>query len=156
MMNRIGLDNKKAKELSEKLNILLSDYQIFYQNLRSYHWNIKGENFFELHEKFEQFYNDAQEKIDEIAERILTLGGKPYHTYKDYLKYSDIEERSEVEDGKKAMGYVLDSFQKLLVHERAILQMADDATDEGTLSLMSDYISEQEKTIWMLSAFLGK
>lgn len=155
-MNTIGLDIEKAKGLSKKMNILLSDYQIFYQNLRAYHWNIKGDNFFELHAKFEQFYNDAQVKIDEIAERILTLGGKPLHTFSDYLKNSDIEERKEVEDGKKAVGYIVDSLQKLLVHEREILELASDAGDEGTLSLMSDYISEQEKTIWMLNAYLGK
>lgn len=155
-MNTIGLDSKKAKELVDKLNILLSDYQIFYQNLRSYHWNIKGENFFELHAKFEQFYNDAQQKIDEIAERVLTLGGKPFHTFSHYIQYSDIKEREEVEDGKTAIAFIVDSIQKLLSHERKILELASVAKDEGSLSLMSDYISEQEKTLWMLNAYLGR
>lgn len=73
-MNRIGLDQQKAKELSTELNSLLANYQIFYMNTRGYHWNIKGEKFFELHVKFEEIYNDLLLKVDEIAERVLTLG----------------------------------------------------------------------------------
>ena len=72
--NAIGLDPNKAKQLSEKLNVLLADYSLFYQNTRGFHWNIKGEKFFELHVKFEKLYNDLLLKIDEVAERILTLG----------------------------------------------------------------------------------
>lgn len=155
-MNAIGLERKISEQLSEKLNILLSDYQIFYQNLRAYHWNIKGDNFFELHAKFEQYYNDAQLKIDEIAERILTLGGLPLHTYSDYITHSDIEERNHIENGKKAVGFILDSLKKLLIREREILELASEAKDEGSLSLMSDYIGEQEKLVWMLNAFLGR
>jgi starvation-inducible DNA-binding protein len=80
MNNLIGIDKEKATELSQKLNQLLADYQLFYQNLRGLHWNIKGKEFFELHLKFEEYYNDAVVKVDEIAERILTLGGEPLHT----------------------------------------------------------------------------
>ena len=75
--NGIGLDSRDAKKLAEKLNELLANYSIFYQNTRGYHWNIKGEKFFELHLKFEELYNDLLIKIDEVAERILTLGASP-------------------------------------------------------------------------------
>ena len=92
LTNRIGLDSKYAKELADKLNTLLADYQVFYMNARGYHWNIKGDKFFELHLKFEELYNDALLKIDEVAERILTLGFTPMHTYSDYLKNSDFKE----------------------------------------------------------------
>ena len=78
MKNSIGINIEKAAELSENLNKLLADYQLFYQNLRGLHWNIKGREFFELHLKFEEYYNDAVIKVDEIAERILTLDGEPY------------------------------------------------------------------------------
>ena len=72
------------------LNSLLANFQIYYQNLRGLHWNIKGKNFFDLHTKFEEFYTDSQIKIDEIAERILTLQGKPLHTFSDYIAHSNV------------------------------------------------------------------
>lgn len=81
--NRIGLDAAKAKVLGDKLNVLLSNLQVLYINTRGFHWNIKGDNFFELHLKFEEFYTDLQQKIDEVAERILTLGHVPDHSYSD-------------------------------------------------------------------------
>ena len=72
-------------EIVSRLNTLLADYQIHYQNLRGLHWNIQGRSFFTLHSVFEQYYNQAAERIDALAERILMLGGKPLHTYQDYL-----------------------------------------------------------------------
>ena len=85
----IGLDEKKSAKLGDKLNELLANYQIFYMNVRGFHWNIKGEQFFELHVKFEETYNDLLLKVDEIAERILTLGQRPMHAYSTYIKASD-------------------------------------------------------------------
>ena len=110
-LNSIGLDEKKSKQLAASLNDLLANYSIFYQNLRGYHWNIKGNKFFELHLKFEELYNDLVLKIDEIAERILTLGFAPNHKYSDYRKMSTITEKSEVSDGTKAVKDILDSFK---------------------------------------------
>lgn len=152
----IGIDKKKADSLNKKLNLLLADYQIFYTNLRGFHWNIKGEKFFELHLKFEELYNDMIIKIDEIAERILTLGGTPANAYSEYLKVSEIKEVIFESDGKKAVESILKSFQVLLVNQREILDLSGDAGDEGTNALMSDYIREQEKLVWMLSAYLNK
>ena len=93
--NIIGLDANKAKKLAELLNVLLANYQLFYINSRGFHWNIKGEKFFELHLKFEELYTDTQLKIDEIAERILTLGHTPDHTFTDFLKLSKIKEQKK-------------------------------------------------------------
>lgn len=155
-LNKIGLDTQKSEELSEMLSDLLSNYTIFYQNVRGYHWNVKGEKFFELHLKFEELYNDLILKIDEIAERILTLGYAPNHKYSDYLKSSSIQETNEVNDGFKAVGNILSSFQELLVKQRVILDLSSEINDEGTNSMMSDYIREQEKLVWMYSAFLNK
>jgi len=154
--NRIGLDAVKAKDLADLLNNLLANYQTFYINSRGFHWNIKGEKFFELHIKFEELYTDTQLKIDEIAERILTLGHTPNHTFTDYLKLSKIKEQKNVTDGVKAVNSVIDSFGILLDVERNLLTLSAEAEDEGTNALMSDYIRQQEKLIWMYSAYLNK
>ncbi|WKV11199.1 Dps family protein [Marivirga harenae] len=154
--NQIGLDNEKAKQLAGKLNELLANYSIFYQNTRGYHWNIKGEKFFELHVKFEELYNDLILKIDEVAERILTLGYTPKHNYADYRSISKIKESVEVKDGIKAIENILESFKTIIIFQRELLTLSSDADDEGTNALMSDYIREQEKLVWMYSAFLNK
>jgi len=155
-INAIGLDITKAKHLAEKLNELLANYSIFYQNTRGYHWNIKGEKFFELHVKFEELYNDLILKIDEVAERILTLGHTPKHNYSDYKTTSIIKESIQVSDGMSAVGNILNSFQTIIVLQREILTLSNDAEDEGTNALMSDYIRIQEKLVWMYSSFLSK
>jgi len=154
MKNLIGLNSKQAVVLSNVLNELLSDYQMFYQNLRGLHWNIKGRAFFELHVKFEEYYDDAVIKIDEIAERILTLEGVPLHTFSDYIKVSEIKEEKGISDGAKGVKIIIDNFSTLILKERELLKLASEADDEGTASLMSDYISETEKTLWMLSSYL--
>ncbi|MBR9921560.1 MAG: DNA starvation/stationary phase protection protein [Bacteroidetes bacterium] len=154
-LNAIGLDVKKSEVLAEKLNVLLANYSIFYQNTRGYHWNIKGEKFFELHLKFEELYNDLLMKIDEIAERVLTLGHAPNHRYSLYQTQATITESTQVSEGIKAVENILDSFQKIISQQRELLDISADAEDEGTNALMSDYIRDQEKLVWMYSAFLG-
>ena len=153
-LNHIGLDNEVSKKLADQLNDLLANYSVFYQNVRGFHWNIQGEKFFELHTKFEELYNDLFEKIDEVAERVLTLGETPQHKFSDYQAISKIEESQDTADGLSAVSQILESFQVLLTKQRAILELSED--DEGTNSLMSDYIREQEKLVWMYSAFLKK
>src|SRR5690554_5532026 len=154
MKNLVGIERKKAEKLVVELNILLADYEIFYQNLRGLHWNIKGKEFFELHSKFEELYDDAFIKIDEIAERILTLEGEPLHTYTDYLKTSSIKEEKSVTNGVEGVKIIVKNFSTIITTEREILDLASEANDEGTVSLMSDYISQTEKTLWMLNSYL--
>jgi len=125
-------------------------------NVRGLHWNIKGKDFFVLHEKFEELYNGSLENIDEVAERILTLGVTPLHSYKVYTKISKIEEVENVFDSVAAVNTVLDGLRQLLIIEREILAVASEINDEGTVSLMSDYITEQEKLVWMFSAVVAK
>ncbi|MCU0442904.1 MAG: DNA starvation/stationary phase protection protein [Bacteroidia bacterium] len=155
-LSPIGLSKTASNTLAIKLNSLLANYQQFYMNARGYHWNIKGEKFFELHLKFEELYTDAQLKVDEIAERILTLGHTPLHSYTDYLKGAAIPEYKNVSDGKKAIEQVLKAFSVFIGIERELLTLSADAGDEGTNALMSDYIREQEKLVWMYSAYLNK
>jgi len=151
----IGLDKVKTESLIEGLNTLLANYQVYYQNLRGLHWNIKGKNFFELHVKFEEFYTDSQEKIDMIAERILTLGGTPLHTFSDYVELAKVPVGKNVTNDEQSVQLVVTSLAELLKIERVLLEESDGADDEGTNSMMSDFISEQEKTVWMLNAWLN-
>ncbi|MDO6492288.1 MAG: Dps family protein [Cellulophaga sp.] len=153
-LNSIGLEVEKAKELNSKLNVLLSSFQVYYQNLRGVHWNIRGRRFFDLHIKFEELYTDANEKVDMIAERILTLGGKPLHTFEDYMSVSKLPVGKNISIDVEAIKLIVNSLKELLVIERDLLDLSDDANDEGTNSLMSDFIAEQEKTIWMMNAWL--
>lgn len=111
----IGLNETDCQQISEKLNILLADYSIFYQNTRGAHWNIRGDKFFTLHPKFEELYNTLVLKIDEIAERILTLGSTPNHNYSDYLTLSTIQESKEVSDADKAVENILAPLKSLLI-----------------------------------------
>ena len=151
----LGLDKKETANLVDELNGLLSNFQIYYQNLRGLHWNIKGKNFFELHVKFEEFYTDSQVKIDDIAERILTLQGKPLHTFSDYVQNATVPVGKDISNDVEGVELVVNSLSELLKIERVILELSDNADDEGTNSMMSDFIAEQEKTIWMLNSWLG-
>jgi starvation-inducible DNA-binding protein len=147
--------NTKNQKVTEKLNQLLADYQIYYQNLRGLHWNVKGAMFFMLHEKYEEYYNEAAEVIDEIAERILMVGGQPLHTFADYLKTASLKVVSNVSDGKEGVQIVLDDTRYLLNSFREILELAGETGDEGTVALMSEWIGAAEKRIWMLESCMG-
>jgi starvation-inducible DNA-binding protein len=157
MMNitNIGLNKKDSENLVRDLNSLLANFQVYYQNLRGIHWNIKGKNFFDLHNKFEELYTDSQLKIDVIAERILTLQGSPLHTFEDYTALSKVNVGKNISNDEKAVELVVNSLSTLLEIEREILAFSDEKNDEGTNALMSEFISEQEKTIWMMNAWLG-
>lgn len=155
-INAIGLESTKTVKIASALNSLLASYHIFYMNARGFHWNISGDKFFELHLKFEELYTDSLLKIDEIAERILTLGSIPVHSFSDYVKQSAIKEVKNIKDGKKAITILLDGLKTILIQERLILELSEKANDEGTNALMSDYLTAQEKIVWMYSAYLGK
>jgi len=151
----IGIDPKDCAIIAEKLNVLLANYSVFYQNTRGAHWNIKGDDFFTLHLKFEELYNNLILKIDEVAERILTLGFSPEHNYTSYLEKATIEESKDVSDGNKCVENILKSLKILIQLQRELLTITEKAGDEGTNALMSDYISEQEKEAWMYNSYLG-
>jgi starvation-inducible DNA-binding protein len=151
--NILGLPVKESKEMVTELNVLLSNFQVYYQNLRGIHWNIRGKRFFELHVKFEELYNDAQLKVDMVAERILTIGGNPLHTFEDYIKHNKLQVGKSISNDEKAVQLIIDSLSDLLKLERELLNKSDEINDEGTNAMMSDFISEQEKTIWMMRAW---
>lgn len=155
-LNSIGLNEEKAKDLAKDLNTLLANFQVYYQNLRGVHWNIKGKRFFDLHVKFEELYTDANMKVDAIAERILTLGSTPLHTFDDYVKVAKVPVGKDISEDVQSVKLVVSSLTELLNIERAILDKSDTLNDEGTNAMMSDLITEQEKTVWMFKAWLGE
>ena len=155
MKSPIGLDTVQSQALAAELNKLLASYQILYMNVRGFHWNIRGNQFFELHLKFEEIHNDLLLKVDALAERILTLDGVPLHSFSDYIKVSAIPEQKGLHDGRACVESLLESFRELLVAQRRILSQAADAGDEGTASILSDYVQQQEKLVWMLRAYLA-
>src|SRR5699024_4996789 len=106
-INKIGLKIADSEKVAKKLNELLSNYQIFYMNVRGFHWNIKGDDFFVYHEKFEELYNDSLHNIDEIAERILTLGLVPLHSFSAYKAVSSIKEAENVAQSKESIQIIL-------------------------------------------------
>ncbi len=152
--NQIGLDKPKAEGLAQQLNELLANYQVFYMNARGFHWNITGEKFFELHAKFEELYNDLVLKVDEVAERILTLGQTPVHSFTEYTRISRVKEAINVSGGTEAIRSIVESLQTVIGLQRTIMQLSQQANDEGTSALMSDYIRQQEKMVWMYSSYL--
>jgi starvation-inducible DNA-binding protein len=154
--NHLGLPKKETKTLIEDLNLLLANFQVYYQNLRGLHWNIRGKRFFDLHIKFEELYNDSQLKIDMVAERVLTLGGIPLHTFEDYIIKSTLKAGKNIHNDEQAITLIVGSLTGLLKQERKILSLSAEIDDEGTNSMISDFIKEQEKTIWMMNAWLEK
>jgi len=156
----IGLSTfrwKKVESVVAALKQLLADYQIFYTNLRGFHWNVKGKGFFTLHAKYEELYNDAAEKIDEIAERILQLGYTPENRFSEYLKTSNIKEDGNLPlKGKDGLRRVLENLGNLIAQERKIVDLAGEYSDEATVALMDDFLVGQEKNVWMLVSFLDK
>ncbi|RAU82169.1 Dps family protein [Pontibacter arcticus] len=154
-LNKIGLEKEDSQQIAEKLNQLLANYHLYYQNLRGFHWNIKGEYFFQLHVKFEELYTVALTKIDAIAERILTIGQQPLHSFSAYLNAASIQEAINVSGGKETVAATQAGLNVILNLEREILSLAAEKGDEGTVALMSEDINENEKTLWMLNAFMS-
>lgn len=155
-MSYLNLDKEKTEKTVEELNVLLADYHLYYQKLRNFHWNIIGQNFFDLHEKFEELYDDAKLKVDEIAERILTLRFQPTSNYSDYLKKSNLKESSsDLSDGEM-VSILLEDHGKILRQMTKVIETADKNGDEGTIDMIGAYIRELEKTSWMLDAWKMK
>ena len=138
-----GLNAAAVAPVVKALNQLLADFQVYYTNLRGLHWNIRGNQFFSLHTHFE------------IAERLLQLEATPEHRFSAYLQQSEVKELGVVHDKEDALQYVLDTLRLLIAEERAVLAVAQEAGDEVTVALISDYLRGQEKEVWMLAATLA-
>ena len=142
--NITGLSESASKEMAKHLNDLLANYQLLYINTRGYHWNIKGTHFFELHELFETIYDKLLEQLDEIAERILTLGHIPDHSYSDYLQKSIVQEHTNATNDKACVEGLFEALKLILTHQRDIIATAHNNGDDATIDMLSDYILHQE------------
>ena len=153
ILDIIGLQAQGADNVVKALHQLLADFQVYYTNLRGFHWNVKGKEFLQLHSYPEKMYDDTAEKVDEVAERILMLGGNPDNRFSEYLRVAQVKEVTNISGGGQIIENVLQTLSLLIASERQILSTASEVGDEVTVSLMSDYLKEQEKLVWMLSAY---
>ncbi|MEM9895401.1 MAG: DNA starvation/stationary phase protection protein [Bacteroidota bacterium] len=144
------------QELVNSLNLLLSNFHIYYQNTRGFHWNIKGKNFFELHAKFEELYTEALTNIDDIAERILTIKGRPDHTLETYLEKSAIKSVKDLSDDLQIVEAILVNLKQLVDQENKVKLIASDIGDDETEDMMIALVNSHEKTIWMFESWLEK
>lgn len=155
-MSYLNMNEEELMPVVVELNVLLADYHVYYQKLRSRHWNITGKNFFDLHAQFEAMYNDAKIKIDEIAERILTLRFHPMSRLEDYLKTSAILEDAPLKEDYDMVTDTLNDHKLLLTQMSKVIKKAETVSDEGTIDLIGAYIRELEKISWMLHAWTKK
>lgn len=139
----------------EKLNLYLANLNVLYRKVQNYHWNIVGAGFFSVHEKLEEYYNAINEQIDDVAERILSIGGRPLGTLKDYLAVTTIKEAENREISiPETVADVKKEFEAMLKLVKEVKEAADEENDYGTSALVDEYISTYEKDLWMLNAYL--
>lgn len=153
---KLGWTAKETDKISTALNDLLANYSVHYQKLRNYHWNVKGSDFFDLHEQFEAQYNEALQHIDEIAERIRIFQETPLSTMKDYLEVSEIKETSSNLESDLMVREILSDYTILLKYMFNVVEVAVAQEDSGTEEMVKRFINTKEKHHWMLTAFLAK
>lgn len=143
------------EKLVSSLNNQLADWNILFTKLHNYHWYVTGPEFFTLHTKFEEYYTEAATYIDSIAERILTIEGKPLATLKEYLEVSSIEEASSKEDAKEMVAILAADFEKVIAASNETIALAEEAGDESTADMFIGIKTSLEQHVWMLKAYLG-
>ena len=151
---KLGFSHLETKEIVENLNILLANYHIHYQKLRNFHWNVEGPDFFDLHQKFEEQYNEVKLNIDAVAERIRVFGKKPQSTLREYLETAGIEETSSALTSREMMQEVLYDFEKLISYMMDVIGSANRIGDTGTVDMVTKFIRRMEKKHWMYSSWL--
>lgn len=144
-----------GNDLDRGLSHLLADYQVFYQKLRGYHWNVTGPLFFGLHQQFEEMYNDAALKVDEVAERLAARGVRPPSTLKETLELTRLTEDGATADPRQMVQQVIDDLGSLNGSLRELSATAGESGDAASINLLDGFADGQEKTAWMLRAFLA-
>ncbi|MEO2214245.1 Dps family protein [Paenibacillus amylolyticus] len=145
----------QVKSVEQVLNRQVANLNVLYVKIHNYHWYVKGPNFFTLHVKFEEFYNEVTVQMDEIAERILTLKGSPAATMKEYLELSSIQEAAGGEDAKTMVQNLIEDFATLSNEYQEGIEVADAAEDQPTSDMLTGFKADLEKHMWMLRSFLG-
>ena len=147
--------NSAVQSMINGLNDVLANRQVYYANLRGLHWDIAGDKFFELHELYEEYYNEEAAAIDQVAERIAMLGGHPENRFSEYLKQSDIKETHHVSDWEKGVNQVLDSMKTLHEKYRNLVKSATEADAFGTVALAGKHPAAIEAHLWKLTAYMA-
>lgn len=150
----IGLSDKVREQIASLLFKLLSDEFVVYVKARNYHWNVVGPNFKELHEFFQKIYEELNDEIDEIAERIRALGLKVPANMKNFLSETNLTETTEFLSDKQMLESLLNDYESIIKNLREYISVASSNKDEGTANFLSDMIESKEKTAWMLRASL--
>ena len=153
LANHLNLDEKKMKALFGHMDDLLADYHVFYQNVRGFHWNIRGNSFFTLHEKFEELYVRLYQNIDELAERIVTIGYSPMHAYSDYLKSSIQSEITDVKEEESCVNHVIAGLGILITSHRKAAEAAEEAGDIVSADMLTGFVADLEKRMWMFTMY---
>ncbi|MBN2426344.1 MAG: DNA starvation/stationary phase protection protein [Calditrichaceae bacterium] len=142
-----------SKKLVDKLNQNIADLHVLYVKLHNYHWNIKGSQFFQLHNTTEEYYEYIAELYDTVAERVLQLGSKPLATVKDYVQKAKITEETKTNfSSDDVITGIIKDFGYLLNHSKEILKLAEEQEDTGTADMVTGTISWLEKALWMLNS----
>ena len=141
--------------LNKELNKQVATWSVMYTKLHNYHWYVKGPTFFTLHAKFEELYNEATLHMDEIAERLLTLGGKPTATLKEHLELSVVKEATGKETTEQMVGTIVKDFDTIMKSLKKGMDEAAKDEDDMTEDLLNAIYQSIEKHQWMLNAFLG-
>lgn len=149
----LGYTREESKQIVDAMNKLLSNYSVHYQKLRNYHWNVKGQDFFDIHEQFEDQYNAAKEAIDEIAERIRVFGHTPMSTMAEYLETSTIKETGTDIKAMDMVREILRDYQVLIEFMYEVIDIAIESGDMGTEDMVKGFVYETEKNHWMMSSF---
>ncbi|MBU2913238.1 MULTISPECIES: Dps family protein [Reichenbachiella] len=150
---RLGYTKLETAELVEVMNRLLANFSVHYQKLRNFHWNVKGADFFDVHEKFEQQYNDAKVAIDDVAERIRVFNQTPLSTMREYLETSEIKESGTDLTAMEMVGEIIKDYEILLEHMFSVIEMAINHGDSGTEDMIKGFVKQTEKNHWMMTAF---
>jgi starvation-inducible DNA-binding protein len=143
-------------QLKQVLNRQIANWSVLYIKLHNYHWYVKGPQFFTLHVKFEELYNEAALHIDELAERLLALGGKPVATMKGCLELASVKEATENETAEEMVASIVNDFATIIGELKEGMAIAESADDETTGDMLLAIHSSLEKHVWMLNSFLGK
>lgn len=153
---KLGFDSEETKDVVENLNKLLANLHVHYQKLRNYHWNVEGPDFFDIHETFEEEYNEVKLEIDEVAERIRVFGKTPYSTLAKYLEVSEIKETGTDLNADEMVKEILRDFEVLLSFMVDSIEAAEKIGDISTDDLITGFMKRREKKHWMLTAFSKK
>lgn len=139
----------------QKMDVALADLHVFYQKLRNYHWNVKGQDFFKLHELFQTLYTEAADHIDLLAERMLGMGGRPTSNLRQYLAMTGLKEEEGTPDARGMVTRVSEDMTLLMNSMIEIAASADENQDRTTAALMDEIVTGYEKHLWMMRSFLA-